>query len=279
MPPDAVCIVTGGTSGIGREVALLLARAGVAVTIVGRHASRAAATVADLRLAGARSADAVIGDLSSQRDVRRMAGDLLGRHARIGALVNNAGALFLRRQQSADGLEMTWALNHLSYFLLTTLLLDRLIASAPARVVNVASEAHAHGRIRFDDPCAASRAEAYAQSKLANVLFTRALARRLAGTGVTANAVHPGRVDSGFGANNGWIWTVARPFVHRHAIAPPEAAPAVAALVLAPELEGVSGRYFDRGHESAPGPQATDENVEERLWVLSECMVDGSRGQ
>ena len=141
----ATCVVTGGTSGLGREVALLLARRGAAVTIVGRNPERAVATVADLRLAGAIRAHAVVGDLSAQADVRRIAADLLSSHPRIHVLLNNAGGLFLRRTLSADRIEMTWALNHLSCFLLTLLLRPRLEASAPARIVNVASEAHAAG--------------------------------------------------------------------------------------------------------------------------------------
>ena len=269
----ATCVVTGGTSGLGREVALLLARRGAAVTIVGRNPERAVATVADLRLAGARRAHAVVGDLSAQADVRRIAADLLSSHPRIHVLVNNAGGLFLRRKLSVDGIEMTWALNHLSYFLLTLLLRPRLEASAPARIVNVASEAHAAGRLRFDNPAAVTGPAAYQQSKLANVLFTHALARRLRGTGVTVNAVHPGRVESGFGTNNGWLWTVAKPFVHRRAMTPEEAAPAIARMAIGPSMAALSGRYFDRDREATPAPQALDDVAAERLWTMSARMV------
>jgi retinol dehydrogenase 12 len=273
MDGAVTCVVTGGTSGIGREVALLLARRGAAVTIVGRNPERAAATVEDLRRAGARSAQAVLGDLSAQAEVRRIAAALLASHPRIDVLVNNAGGLFLRRRSSVDGVEMTWALNHLSCFLLTLLLKPRLVSSAPARVVTVASEAHVTARLRLDDPAAVTGAAAYGQSKLANVLFTRALARRLQGTGVTANAVHPGRVASGFGANNGLLWTVVKPFVHRRALSPEVAAPSVARLAIDASMAGISGRYFERDREVAPAPHAQDDLAAERLWTLSARMV------
>jgi NAD(P)-dependent dehydrogenase (short-subunit alcohol dehydrogenase family) len=191
----------------------------------------------------------------------------------VHALVNNAGGLFLWPAASADGIEMTWALNHLSYFLLTNLLLATLQQSAPARIVNVASEAHARGRIDFDNPGRVRGAAAYYQSKLANVLFTRELNRRLLDTGVTANAVHPGRVASGFGFNNGWVWRIARPFVQRGAITPEAAAPSVARLVVDPALAQVSGRYFDFMHDAPPAPQALDGDAGERLWTTSARMV------
>jgi retinol dehydrogenase-12 len=265
-----LCVVTGGTSGIGRATAILLGRAGASLVLVGRsaaHGREAAAAVTD---AGASAVDVLLGDLSERDEVRRIADQILCRHRRVHALVNNAGGLFLWRQLIADGVEMTWALNHLSYFLLTALLRDRLLESAPARVVNVASEAHASGVIKLDDPGRLRGARAYQQSKLANVLFTRALAKRLHGTGVTVNAVHPGRVDSGFGSNNGWIWRLVRPIVHRNTITPEEGAIAVARLVADPRLDQVSGRYFDSAYEAAPAPQAMDDTLAERLWTLSE---------
>jgi NAD(P)-dependent dehydrogenase (short-subunit alcohol dehydrogenase family) len=266
-------VVTGGTSGVGRAVAIELAKKGYSVVILGRDSIKARETAVELRNAGAPRADFLTGDLSSLQDVRRLADELRVRFSPIAALVNNAGALFLRRQLSRDGFEMTWALNHLAYFLLTTLLLDVIVRTSTARIVNVASEAHAKGRIDFDDPCRVTGPAAYSQSKLANVMFTRSLSGRLQGTNVTANAIHPGRVASRFGANNGWVWRVARPFVHRNAITPEDSAPAVTRLLLDPSLAKVSGRYFDRSEETEPAPQAFDDGLCEQLWVLSERMT------
>jgi NAD(P)-dependent dehydrogenase (short-subunit alcohol dehydrogenase family) len=268
-----LCVITGGTFGIGRAVALLLAGEGASLVLVGRDAAHADEAVAAVRHAGSPDAEALLGDLSSQEEVCRLASEIRQRHARVHSLVNNAGGLFLRRRVSVDGVGMTWALNHLAPFLLTNLLVDVLTASAPARIVNVASEAHAQGHIDFDNPGALDGPAAYYQSKLASVLFTRALARRLDGTGVTANAVHPGRVASGFGVNNGWAWQVLRPFVHRGAMTPEAAAPAVARLLIDPRLSATSGRYFDREREATPAPQALDDAASERLWAISERMT------
>ena len=268
-----VCVITGGTSGIGRAVALLLAREGASLVLIGRDRARTDDAIDAVRRAGAPDAVALLADLSSRDEVRRVAGQIRQRHPRVNALLNNAGALFLRRRVSVDGVGMTWALNHLAPFLLTNLLVDALTAGAPARIVTVASEAHAQGRIDFDDPGGVHGPAAYYQSKLANVLFTRALARRLDETRVTANAVHPGRVASGFGVNNGWTWRIARPFVHRGAMTPEAAAPAVARLLIDPGLSAISGRYFDREQEATPAPQALDDVAAERLWAISEQMT------
>jgi len=201
-----ICLVTGATSGIGEVTARRLAGMGATVTIVGRSAERAAATAARIKAATGATVEILIADLSSQADIRRLANEFLAQHSRLDVLVNNAGAVFLRRLESLDGVEMTWALNHMSYFLLTNLLLDAVRAGARSRIVNVASDAHSGARINFDDPQLKANYNgwrAYGQSKLANILFTLELARRLDGTGVTANALHPGFVASNFGKNNG----------------------------------------------------------------------------
>ena len=186
-------------------------------------------------------------DLSSQAEVRRLADEFLSRHDRLDVLVNNVGGMFLRRQLSVDGIEMTFALNHLSYFLLTNLLLDTLKASAPARIINVSSGAHRSARMKYDDLQLARGFwlfRAYGQSKLANVLFTYELARRLEGTGVTANALHPGLVATNIARNNGWLFRLLLPLILRNARTPEEGAATSIYLATAPEVAEVSGRYF-----------------------------------
>src|SRR5437870_12647288 len=199
-------LVTGGTSGIGKATAVGLARLGARVGITGRDTARAEAAAADIRAASNNAAvDAFAADLSSQAEVRRVASEVLGRYPRLDVLVNNVGGFWAHRQVTADGLEHTFALNHLAPFLLTSLLLDRLMASAPARVVTVSSGAHTTGKLDFDDLMGQrkySAQRAYSQSKLANVMFTYELARRLAGTGVTATVLHPGVTRTNFGAED-----------------------------------------------------------------------------
>ena len=218
----------------------------------------------------------MIGDLSKQADVRRIASEFLARHDRLHLLVNNAGAIFMQRQLSSDGLEMTFALNHLGYFLLTNLLRDVLVKSAPARIVNVASRAHVRGTIAFDD-LQAERSfggwSAYSQSKLANILFTRELSRRLQGTGVTCNCLHPGVVSTGFGKNDsGWMrWAVkiAAPFLRT----PEQGAATTVFLAQSPAVEGVTGKYFSDCKEIEPSKEARDAEVAQRLWEVSEQLT------
>ena len=202
-----VCMVTGATSGIGKITARELARHGAAVVVVGRSEARSEATVSQIRRQTANpSADYLLADLSSQQEIRRLAREFESRYSRLDVLVNNAGAIMLSRRESVDGIEMTLALNHLAYFLLTNLLLDRLKSSAPARIVNVSSNSHQRAKLDFDDLQHRSRYwgyRAYAWSKLENILFSYELARRLEGTGVTVNALHPGLVGTNFLANNG----------------------------------------------------------------------------
>ena len=187
------CLVTGATAGIGRQIALELAHMGADVLLAGRNQAKCAATANEIREDSRNPAvEYLVADLSSQEQVRRLAQEFKERRQRLDVLVNNAGAIYLSRQKSADGIEMTFALNHLSYFLLTNLLLDVLVASAPARVVNVASSSHRQARLRLEDvhdPRRYFGYRAYSRSKLCNVLFTYELARRLEGSGVTANAL------------------------------------------------------------------------------------------
>jgi NAD(P)-dependent dehydrogenase (short-subunit alcohol dehydrogenase family) len=273
------CLVTGATAGIGAVTAEALAGAGATVLMIGRNAAKCGETTARIR--GATGNTAVypfVADLSSQSQVRRLAEEVVAQHPQLDVLVNNAGAMFNRRVESADGIEMTWALNHLAYFLLTDLLLDNLKASAPARIVNVASEAHRSSRgIRFDNPefkTSGYRAfGAYCQSKLANVLFTQELARRLVGTRVTANSLHPGFVYSSFFENKGAIGALFKVAATLIAISPENGARTSVYLATSPEVADVSGQYFDRRQPAVPARAARDPEGARRLWELSAAMT------
>src|SRR5229473_5878577 len=209
-------VITGATSGIGLAAAVELARRGARLTLVARSEARAADAVRQIKAVAARGAsvDVLTADLASQASIRQLAIALQAEYPIIQVLINNAGAIYARRQLSADGVELTWAVNHIAPFLLTTLLLDRLTASTPARIVTTSSDAHEGARIPFDDPNAERSwggfgFPRYGQTKLANILFTVELARRLAGTGVTANCFHPGFVATGFNRNNGLLMRLA----------------------------------------------------------------------
>jgi NAD(P)-dependent dehydrogenase (short-subunit alcohol dehydrogenase family) len=273
-----VCLVTGATSGIGAVTAEELARRGATVCIVGRDLGKCQAAVEQIRRdTGNPSVEFLRGDLSSQAEIRRLADEFRGRHSRLDVLVNNAGGMFLRRQESVDGIERTFALNHLAYFLLTNLLLDLLKAAAPARVVCVSSDSHKWPRrIDLDDYQGRKRyggLRAYGQSKLANVLFTFELARRLEGTGVTANALHPGFVATPFFASSGMLGVPGRLMgigARLFAISPEEGARTSIYLACAPEVEGVTGRYFYRCKAIAASSAARNPEAGRRLWELSE---------
>lgn len=273
------CLVTGGTSGIGKSTAWELARRGATVAIVGRDAEKTARVADAIRVGtGNVAVDAFVADLSSQREVRRLVEEFEDRHARLHVLLNVAGAVFLRRRESVDGIEMTFALNHLGPFLLTNLLLDTLVRSAPARVVTVSSGAHASGRIDFSD-LQGERSfgpRKYDDSKLANVLFTVELARRLEGTGVTANALHPGFVATGFATNNGaLVAALVRTLAPLFGRSPAQGARTPVHLATSPAVEGVSGKYFYDSRMVAAAPQAHDTAVARRLWEVSATLVAG----
>ncbi len=280
MNQKPICLITGATSGIGEVTARELARRGMHVIIVGRNAGRVAATVARIKQATGVEVETLIADLSSQAGVRSVAEAFLQRHQRLDVLINNAGGVFASHQVSADGIELTWALNHMSYFLLTNLLIDTLRASAPARVVNVSSDAHRSGVMRWDDlqfTRGYNGWAAYAQSKLANILFSNELARRLEGTGVTSNALHPGFVATRFAHNNGIIWGGLMALMQRlFAITPEEGAQTSIYLATAPEVAAISGRYFVKSRETPPAPQAQDMAAAARLWEISERMLVNS---
>jgi retinol dehydrogenase-14 len=269
-------LVTGGTGGIGRATALGLATMGAHLAITGRDRGRAEAAAGEIRAAGGR-VDVFVADLSSQSEVRRLADEVLQRLPRIDVLVNNVGGYWNTRHVTADGLERTFALNHLAPFLLTNLLLDRLQQSAPARVVTVSSNAHAQGRIDFDDlqgERSYSGARAYSQSKLANVLFTYELARRLPATSVTANALHPGVVRTSFGAEDpGGVQRRLVPFMRLFMKAPAQGAATSIHLACAPELERVTGRFFANRKPTRSARHSYDQVAAARLWQVSTELV------
>jgi NAD(P)-dependent dehydrogenase (short-subunit alcohol dehydrogenase family) len=266
-------LVTGGTGGIGKATALGLAALGAHIAVTGRDRTRIADAVREIRAAGAGQVDAFVADLSIQSEVRRLAGEVLGRLPRIDVLVNNVGGYWNTRHLTVDGLERTFALNHLAPFLLTSLLIDRLKDSAPARVVTVASNAHKLGRIDFDDlqgERAYSGARAYNQSKLANVLFSYELARRLEGSSVTANALHPGVVRTGFGAEDPagaqrLFVPLLRPFMK----SPARGAATSIYVTSAPEVAQMSGRFFVNSAATKSSPRSYDRAVAARLWQIS----------
>jgi retinol dehydrogenase-14 len=270
-------LVTGGSTGIGRATALGLAMMGAHVAITGRDRGRAEDAAAQIRAAGRGQVDVFVADLSAQSELRRLAGEVLQRFGRIDVLVNNVGGYWNTRHITADGLERTFALNHLAPFLLTSLLLDRLRQSAPARVVTVASNAHAMGRIDFDDlqgERSYSGARAYNQSKLANVLFTYELARRLHATSVTANALHPGVVSTSFGAGDPgaaqrFLVPLMRPFMKT----PARGAATSVHLASAPELRQVTGRYFADSRPKRSSDRSHDRTTTQRLWQVSAGLV------
>jgi retinol dehydrogenase-14 len=276
------CLVTGATSGIGRATATGLARLGAEVVLVARDPARGQATAAALKAAtGNPGVEVLLADLSSQASIRRAAEELAHTHDRLHVLVNNAGGYWATRHVTADGLELTFALNHLAYFLLTNLLLELLRASAPARVVNVTSSAQAFGDIHFDDLQFERRYRgqaAYNQSKLANVLFTYELARRLEGSGVTVNCLAPGVTRTNFGRDDSGpfmrlLSPLGRPFMR----SPEEGAATAVWLASSPEAEGLTGGYYLR-RRSRPtlrrsSRRSYDTALARRLWQVSEELT------
>ena len=272
------CVITGATDGIGLETAARLGALGGRLVLVGRNPAKGEAALAHLRArAPGVTAEMHYADLSRRDEILRLAPAILAAAPRIDVLINNAGAFFARRALTEDGLEQTFALNHMGYFRLTALLRDRLVASAPARIVNVASEAHRGVQLDFADLQNASGYsgwKAYQRSKLANILFTRALTRRLAPTGVTANCLHPGFVASNFGGNNRGFWRWAIAIAKRFAaISVARGAETPVYLASSAAVDGVSGKYFDKSHERAPDAPAQDDAAAERLWRESEALA------
>ena len=270
-----VVLITGATNGIGRAAALALAKRGATVVVAGRSQQRLDDTLAIVRdESGNPEVHGLLADLSTQAGVRQLAEQFQQGFTRLDVLLNNAGAVFGERAETADGFERTFALNHLGYYLLTRLLLDVLLESAPARIVNVSSEGHRRQRsYNFDNidgrDWSIMGFTAYAQSKLANILFTRELARRLADSGVTVNAMHPGVIATGFGSGIGGLMglfgRVVRPFLKT----PEQGADTLIWLASTPEVAESSGGYYDRRRLREPSAAAQDDEAAQRLWALS----------
>ncbi len=271
-------IVTGANAGIGRITALELAKMGARVVMVCRDKERgAAAQQAIIAQTGNRQVDLLLADLSSQQAIRQLVKTIQQKYNRLDVLVNNAGAMFASRWVSVDGLEMTFALNHMNYFLLTTLLLDMLKASAPSRIVNVSSDAHQGAQLNFADLQNEKRFmgfRVYGQSKLANIYFTYELARRLEGTGVTVNALHPGFVATNFAKNNGWLYRVGMFLMRPFAMNDQQGAATQIYLASSPEVEGITGKYFARKKAVASSNVSYDIAAAQKLWQASEELSD-----
>jgi len=270
-------LITGASSGIGFESALSLAQQGAEIVMVGRDEQRTGLAAEQIRTrTGNSSVSYLLADLSSLKDVRRVAQDFKDQHNKLDVLLNNAGAVFLRRKVSIDGYEMTLALNHLNYFLLTSLLLDMIKAGPSGRVVNVASRAHYRGHVNFDDLQSQrgyNGMQVYGASKLMNVLFTYELARRLQGTKVTANCLHPGFVASNFAGNNGWFVRAVMSLMAGR-ISVQDGAKCSIYLASSPDVEGISGKYYNFDtKETRSSEESYDEAVAKRLWDVSEKLT------
>jgi NAD(P)-dependent dehydrogenase (short-subunit alcohol dehydrogenase family) len=268
-------LITGATQGIGLAAARALAGLGARLAIVARSQARGqdAARRIDASAGGA-GVDVLLADLASQASVRRLAGQVLERYPSVDVLVNNAGAMYARRQLTADGLEMTWAVNHVAPFLLTTLLLDRLKQSAPARIVTTSSDAHRGAHIPFDDLDAQRSYDRrgltrYGETKLANILFTLELSRRLKGTGVTANCFHPGLVATGFNHNNGALMSLGMTLIRPFSRTPAKGAETLVWLADSPDVADEQGGYFFDKRRAPPSPDAQDAEAARRLWELT----------
>jgi NAD(P)-dependent dehydrogenase (short-subunit alcohol dehydrogenase family) len=272
-----VVVITGATSGIGQIAATRLAALGARIVLVARDRERADVALAKLQEVGPNVAhSAHIADLSILAEMKRVGREILAAEQRIDVLINNAGNVFPTRQVTPDGLECTFATNHMAYFVLTHELRERLVASAPARIVNTASAAHIGRSLDFDDLQLTKEygiMTAYGRSKLANILFTRELARRLAGTGVTANCLHPGFVATGLGQRAGGIFGWAVRFTMLFAGQAKRGAQTIVHLASSPDVASVSGAYFISSRQAEPSPAARDDLAARRLWDESERIA------
>ncbi len=274
-----ICMVTGANSGIGKATALALAQMGATVVMVCRDRARGEEARREITTKSRKNAvDLLLVDLSSQQSIRQLIGNFKQRYTHLHVLINNAGAAFTGRRETVDGLEMTFAVNYLAPFLLTNLLLDVLKASAPARIVNVSSNSHEAGYIAMDDLQAEqhySNMRAYGQAKLAVVLFTYELARRLQGTGVTANCLHPGFVATHFGQRDvGPAFRLLVKVIGRFGTSPEKGAKTSIYLASSPEVEGVTGKYFVKSMPKRSAAISYEESLQRHLWEQSAKLVN-----
>ena len=274
-----VCLVTGATSGIGKATAMGLAKQGATVVIVARNQARGEGSLQEIRaISGNPRVDLLLADLSSQASVQQLVTTFGAQYSHLHVLINNAGVFMLKRHETVDGLEMTFAVNHLAPFMLSHLLLDQLKASASARIVNVCSNAHTSGRIDLDNLQLAKGYNvwrAYAQSKLAMLLCSYELARRLAGTGITVNCAHPGFIFTNMGMSNVGPRTqaVARFILSRLGSSPEKGARTSLFLATSRDIEGINGKYFANCQPTQSSPRSLDETLQRRLWEESTRLV------
>ncbi len=270
---EKIIMVTGANSGIGKEAALQLAERGARVVMVCRNRERGEPALAEIKAkSGNDTLELMTADFESQRQIRDLADTYKRTHDRLDVLVNNAGLYLSKRHETEDGIEATWAVNHLAPFLLTNLLLDVIKGSAPARIVTVASDAHRAGTLDFDDLEMKEKYRwiaAYAQSKLANVVFTYELARRLEGSGVTATCMHPGTVATGIWNRNKNVLNALLRLFKPFYLSAKKSAEAVVRLAVAPDVEAVTGKYFDRMNEANSSADSHDKEIAARLWQVS----------
>jgi NAD(P)-dependent dehydrogenase (short-subunit alcohol dehydrogenase family) len=270
-------VITGGTSGIGEVAAEILAKKGARIVLVARDKTRGNATLGRLRSSAPGVAHSIyFADLTSLAEMKRVAAQIADQEQRIDVLINNAGALFARRRLTPDGLEFTFALNHMAYFVLTEGLRERLIASRPARIINTASAAHQDATLDFDDLQSAKNyraLKAYSRSKLCNILFTRELARQLHGTGVTANCLHPGFVATRFGDQSGGPIASLLWLAKFFAISPAEGAETIVCLASSPNVATTTGQYFYKCLPTTPSRSARDDRSALLLWQRSAVLA------
>ena len=272
-----ICIVTGANSGIGKVTALELAKKGATVVMLCRNPQRGEAAMSEIKQkSGNDSVDLIIADLASMDSIRQFAADFKAKYDKLHVLVNNAGVHVAERIVTVDGYEYTFAINHLGYFLLTHLLIDVLKASAPSRIVNVSSDAHGLAKIHLDDPHLENnfdRFTAYSQSKLANIMFTYELARRLEGSGVTVNCLHPGMVGTNLGRDSADVRRVMQE-AGDSLLTPEEGAVTMIYLATSPEVENVSGKYYDEYKNPMKSSRKSyKQDIQQKLWELSEKLT------